>query len=255
MLPSTAKAALAAAALLALPGLHAQARRVVLQGVIDQPGAYVVPNDMTVVPSRGAGILITASGVDLDLAGANLMGPGGTRGTGIHVRGATGVTIRNGKFANLAFGVVVENSANVTVRSNQFRGEAIPPAAPPPETAIMVLQSRNVVVDDNQIFGTGLGIFVRGSRSQGNRIVNNTLTAGVGFAALGICYNPAPGDPGGPRGDVIEGNSINGYPVAIQMNPTSAYNVIKANFLFFTDKAVESPEANQDMDNVKVRLQ
>ena len=91
---------LCAAAALVPAGLYAQPRRVVLQGAINEPGQYVLPSDLQVVPSRGAGIMITASGVDLDMNGASLTGPGGVMGTGIHVRGASGVTIRNGKFAN-----------------------------------------------------------------------------------------------------------------------------------------------------------
>ncbi len=243
-----------AAALIAVPALMAQPIRIVLQGTIDQPGSYVLPSDMTVAPNRGAGILVTASGVDLDLGGHNIAGPGGIQGTGIHVRGAAGVSIRNGKFANLAFGVVVENSSNVNVIGNQFRGEGLAPAAPPPETAVMIVQSRNVVVDNNQIYSTGLGIFVRGGRSWGNRISNNTITAGMGLAALGICYNPAPGDALGPRGDLIYGNSITGFGTAIQMNSTSAANLIKGNYLFFIKMAIESPDANGDIDNVKIKL-
>lgn len=120
----------------------------------------------------------------------------------------------------------------------------------------MILQSRNVVVEDNLISGTGLGIFVRGGRSAGNRIVNNTLTAIPGaFAALGICYNPAPGDPMGPRGDLIQGNHIVGYPTAIQMNSTSAYNIIRQNTLVFSMEGVTGPAANTEMDNVKVKTQ
>lgn len=246
---------LLAAALLAGAALAAQPRRVVLQGVIDQPGNYILQGDLTADPTRGAGIQITASGVDLDLDGNNVTGLGGGRGTGIHVRGATGVSIRNGKLANLAFGVVVENSGNVTIRDCHFRGQGLTPAAPPPETAVMIMQSRNVVVENNAIYNVGLGIFVRGGRSGGNRIANNTITAGLGtFAALGICYNPTPSDPLGPRGDLIYGNVITGYPTSIQMNSTSAANLIKENSLFFTVAAVDTPAANTDMDNAKIKL-
>lgn len=248
--------ALLAAALLVPGALLAQPRRVVLQGVIDQPGNYVLPNDLNVSATRGAGIMITASGVDLDLSGSNIIGPGGLQGTGIHIRGAHGVTVHGGKLSGLAFGVIVENSSNVAVRNLNIRGEGLAPAAPPPEVAVMILQSRNVVVENNLISGTGLGIFVRGGRSVGNRIVNNTVTAIPGaFAALGICYNPAPGDPMGPRGDLIQGNHIVGYPTAIQMNSTSAYNIIRQNTLVFAMEGVTGPAANTEMDNVKVKTQ
>lgn len=243
---------LAAVALFIPAAMVAQPRRVVLQGVIDQPGSYSLPNDLTV--SRGAAILITASGVDLDLAGSNITGPGGTQGVGIHIRGAAGVSIRNGKLANLATGILVENSANVTIRGCHFRGEGIPPVSGPPETAVQIMQSRNVVVENNAVYNTGLGFFVRGGRSSGNRIANNTLTAAAGaFSALGICYNPTPNDAQGPRGDLIAGNLISGYPTSIQMNSTSAANVIKDNVLVFATEGVVTPTGNMDMNNVKVK--
>lgn len=253
-----ARHARALAAFLLIPAAalaQGQPRRISFQTVIDQPGTYVLTGDIQVQTIRGAGILITASGVDLDLAGNSIVGPGGGQGTGIHVRATSGVSVRNGKLANLAFGMVVENSSNVVARDLQFRGEGLTPAAPPPETAIMIVQSRNVVFEHNAIYNVGLGVFVRGGRSGGNRIANNTITAGIGtFAALGICYNPAPTDAQGPKGDLIYGNLITGYPVAIQMNSTSAANVIRENTLIFTRDGIDGPAANPELDNVEIRL-
>ena len=243
----------AAAALMLPAAAMAQPRRVVLQGAINEPGQYILPSDMQVVPSRGAGIMITASGVDLDLNGVNISGPGGIQGTGVHVRNASGVNIHNGKFSNLQIGITVENSSGVTIRDSQFRGEGLIPSAMP-ETAIMILQSRNVVVDNNSIYNTGLGIFVRGGRSFGNRISNNTITAGTGFAALGICYNPAPGDPLGPRGDLITNNLISNFPTSIQMNNTSAANVIRGNTVAYIVDGITTTPTNTEVDNIKSKL-
>ena len=53
---------------------------------------------------------------------------------------------------------------------------------------------------------TGLGIFVRGGMSTGNRIANNTITAGSN-GIFAICYNPTPDDPMGPRGRYDYGQS------------------------------------------------
>ncbi len=245
---------LCAAAVLMLPAAAlAQPRRVVLQGVINEPGQYILPSDLQVVPSRGAGIMITASGVDLDLNGANIVGPGGVQGTGIHVRNASGVTIHNGKFSSLQIGITVENSASVTIRDCQIRGDGLVPPEMP-ETGIMILQSRNVVVDNNSIYNTGLGIFVRGGRSFGNRISNNTITGGMGFAALGICYNPAPGDTRGPRGDLIINNLITNFPTSIQMNNTSAANVIKGNTVAYIVDGITTTPTNTEVDNIKSKL-
>ena len=129
----------------------------------------------------------------------------------------------------------VENSANVTIRDSQFRGEGLTPAEQP-ETAIMIVQSRNVVVTDNSIYRTGLGIFVCGGRSSGNRISANTITAGPGFAAPGICYNPTPTDSNSPRGDLISGNVITGYPTSLQFSPKSLSDVAMGNsFIYITE--------------------
>ncbi|MFN7924809.1 MAG: right-handed parallel beta-helix repeat-containing protein [Bryobacteraceae bacterium] len=251
---SNRRVSLLAAALMIPAGLTAQTRRPVIQGVIDTPGSYTLLSDIGVSPNRGPGILITASGVDLDLAGSNIVGPGGIQGTGIHVRGVSGVAIRNGKLANLAFGVIVEASSNVTVRDCHFRGEGLAPSAPPPETAVMIMQSRNVIVENNAISNTGLGIFVRGGRSGGNKIANNTITAGLGtFAALGICYNPTAADPQAPKGDLIQGNFVSGYPTSIQMNANSSANVIKGNTLVYGASAIDGLGSNVEMDNVKVK--
>ena len=93
-----------------------------------------------------------------------------------------------------------------------------------------------VVVTNNSIYSTGLGIFVRGGRSSGNRISDNTITAGTGFAALGICYNPTPSDSHGPRGDLISGNVITSYPTSLQFSPKSLSNVAMGNsFIYITE--------------------
>ncbi len=107
-------------------------------------------------------------------------------------------------------GAVVIDSANVTLEGLRIRGMAIAVSAPPPEIGIMLMRSRNVVVRGNQIYNDGLGIFVRGGASYGNRIEGNSIVASM-HGALGICYNPADNDPNGPKGDLVTGNIIRGY--------------------------------------------
>jgi len=222
-------------------------------GVIDAPGNYILTAEASLRAS-GAAILITASNVSLDLNGNTVMGPGGRTGTGIHIRGANGVRVTNGFVVNHSFGVIVENSNNVMINALQIRGEGLAVTAPPPETAIMIMQSRNVVVENNAIYNTGLGIFVRGGRSWGNRIANNTITGGTN-ALLGICYNPTDTDPAGPRGDLIQGNVISGFGVGIQMSQTSAANVTRDNFIAYRTMAVDFRNTtNMDSDNTKIQL-
>ena len=114
-------------------------------------------------------------------------------------------------------------------------------------------ESRNVVVEDNAIFETGLGIFVRGSESRGNRIANNTITAGEN-GLLGICYNPTPDDPIGPSGDLVEGNLATGFNLGIQTN-ASTNNVFRGNTLFFKSAGFEfNGNENEEIDNTLVML-
>ncbi len=230
-------------------------RRVPFSGVIDAPGNYVLQSDLRSFNNERAAITITADDVTVDLNGLALTGGGGKRGVGIRISGARGVRVSNGVISNTAFGVIVMNSANVVLTNLQIRGEGLPVTAPPPETGVMIVQSKNVVVEGNAIYNTGLGIFVRGGVSSGNRIANNTLSAGTN-GILGICYNPADNDANGPVGDLIYGNSISGFGVGIQASATSRYNVFKGNTVFFTGSmAVELlNDTNMDMDNTKVDL-
>lgn len=245
-----------ALSLLVAPALFAQGqtRPIASQTVIDSPGSYVLNRDIAYNPERGAGIMITASGVTLDLNGYEILGPGGLRGTAIRVLNAQGVTVKSGSVANSAFGVVVEGSANVRIAGLNIRGQGLMVTAPPPETGVMIVQSRNVVVEGNAIYNTGLGIFVRGGQSWGNRIANNTLTAGMN-GLLGICYNPAPSDPQGPVGDLITGNLITNYGVGLQFSATSRYNVARLNTVVFTSAAYDIQNATNIVeDNTSTQI-
>lgn len=222
--------------------------------VISEPGVYFVDRNLTATATSPA-IDITANNVTLDLNGYTIAGPRGKNGTGIRVRNVQSVTVRNGHVQNFAFAVMVASSANITIRDLSIRGEGLVITAPPPETAILIAQSRNVLVENNNIYNVGLGIFVRGGMSWGNRIVNNNITAGTN-GALGICYNPADGDPLSPRGDLIAGNHITNFSTGIQMAATSAYNVLKENTIAFRNLAIEDAGTfNRAVGNVDVRLQ
>lgn len=243
--------ALAGVTLIGQPG----PRHVPNSGIIDSPGSYALSDSRTLRAPDGVAILITASNVTVDLGGYSLMGPGGKMGTGIRIQGAQGVTVRNGNINDMAFGVVVNSSANVMLSGLNIRGEGLPVVALPPETGIMIAQSRNVVVEGNAIYNTGLGIFVRGSMSWGNRIANNTITANTN-GVLGICYNPTDSDPNGPRGDLIYKNVITGFATGFQASATSESNLVKENFIWYTTgMAVQllNP-SNVDMDNFKAQL-
>ncbi len=233
-----------------------EGRRLNIPAVITEPGLYQLPVDSF---STGSGIAIRvmASGVTIDMNGRQLQGPGNLTGTGIEVSGANGVTIRNGNIANFAIGVRVADSSNVTVTGLNIRAMNLVPTSGPPETAVMIAQSSAVVVRDNNISNTGLGIFVRGGNSRGNTIVNNSMTGGTN-GVIGICYNPTDTDLRGPRYDMMEGNLISGYRTGIQLVSSSGANAMRRNTIFHRGgTAIEGAADTGSLDegNVKIRIQ
>ncbi len=222
---------------------------------IDQPGSYALTNDLFVPGSVGVGIAITASDVTLDLGGHSITAPGNLSGAGVRITGAQNVTVRNGNIVNALMGAVVMNSANVRLEGLSIRATGLPPSAPPPEIGIMLVQTRNAVVTNNMIFNAALGIFVRGSRSFGNRIEGNTIT-GTTAGVFGICYNPADGDTSAPKGDLVTGNLIRGFPAAIQVSSRADYNVFTGNTLLYTEEGIiNANPTNIAKENTLVKLQ
>jgi hypothetical protein len=221
--------------------------------VIDSPGNYILIRDLMATATQTA-LIIRANNVTVDLNGNEISGPAMNTGTGILIDGATGVRLSNGFIRDLGFGVTVMNSNSVTLERLHITGRGIPVSAPPPEVGIMLVNSRSVTVRHNNLFGIGLGVFVRGPGSTGNHVYENTITASMN-GLLGVCYNPAPGASGGPRGDSVERNSISGFRFAIQVN-AGGPNVFKDNTLAYTVEAFEvaAGTMHQDVGNVKIRL-
>ena len=243
-------------ALLALAGtasLMAQSATVRLipsaYAIVDQSGSYMLSGGVF-AGRAGDAITISGNSVTLDLNGQEILCPGS--GVGIRINNAQNVIVRNGSISNCLMGIVVMNSANVKIENMSIRGMD----SAPPEAGMMVVQSRNVAILNNNIYNTALGLFIRGGRSFGNRIEGNNITAGGVNSALGICYNPTDTDRVGPQGDLIKGNVIRGFGIPISLNATSSYNVVQANTLFYKDSAFRSDnKTNLDMDNIKVLIQ
>lgn len=223
--------------------------------VIDEPGSYVLRSNILYNVAGGPAIAIRANGVSLDLNGFEVRGPGGKQGIAIMVDSARGVSIMNGNLADNAFGVVIQNSANVTIKDLRIRAQGLVVTALPPETGVMIVESRNVVVENNAIFNVGLGIFVRGGMSRGNRLANNTITAGTN-GVLGICYNPAPSDPESPKADFIVGNIVSGFDTGMSFKETSAYNIIRNNVIQYMTTGLEMLSTkNTEESNTVVMIQ
>ena len=152
--------------------------------MITRPGNYTLRRAMTARSDRPM-ITIAADDVTLDLSGLTLTGLGGKRGAGIVIEGRTNIAVRNGSLRNFGIAVHVTDSANVRLEGLRISGEDIPGL--PPETGILLVNTRAARVTGNLIHNTFLGLFVRGSGSSGkatqaNILVNNYL----GFFDSGI---------------------------------------------------------------------
>lgn len=202
------------------------------QVVITRPGSYQLLGGFQASDAAPA-IRIAAEGVSLDLGGFTVTGPGGKKGTGLLVEGASNVRVTNGAFAAFGIGVQVAGSTNVALSGLRIAGQDLGGTPPDIEIGVMILNSRGVVLESNTITRTFLGIFVRGAGSGGNRIEANTLAAGAN-GGLGICYNPAAGLTDGPQGDLVTRNLVSRYGKGIQTSPASTGNVFRDNVVAHT---------------------
>jgi hypothetical protein len=213
---------------------------------ITQPGVYVLGRDIRV--SSGDGIVITASGVTLDLNGRSVTTDARGTGRGIAIVGATGVEVKNGRVGGFMMNVQLMNSTNVTVRDLRITGAGLAPNNGPSEIGVVFVNSRGAFITRNTVTNVNLGMLIRGIQSTGNRISENTLVGGANPAnnLLGICYNPAPGADAavdGPRGDVIYNNHIARFGYAIAISEASAYNIFSENTLASFVGAFREPQA------------
>jgi parallel beta-helix repeat protein len=246
--------ALAAAVVLSAP-LTAQAQRL----TIDRPGVYVLQRNITV--NSGDGIVITASGVTLDLNGRTVATETPGTGRGIAISNAKGVVVKNGKIGPFAMNVFGDTIENCTLDSLQIVGNGLPPAGGPVEMGFALIASRGTVVSNNTVTSCNLGLIIRGAASGGNRIFNNSFVGSPTAAnnLLGLCWNPLAGgastDPG-PVGDLIYNNHISQYRTALSASAGSKNIVFRENVLTFTVAAFSgstfatASNNNVDSDNI-----
>ncbi len=197
---------------------------------INEPGSYVLRYDLMV--DRGDGLVVTASGVTIDLNGHQIGTRTNGNGRGILIDGASGVAIKNGRVGSFMANVMLLNSTNVIVQDLQIVGAGLAPSGGPSEIGINIINSRAALIKGNTISSVNLGIFVRGGNATGNRITENNITGGANPAhgLLGICYNPAPNaGTAGPRGDLIYNNHIARFGYAFAISEFSIYNIIRDN--------------------------
>lgn len=221
--------------------------------IITEPGSYVVRRGFS-LQGAGTAVVIRADSVTLDLNGHTLAGPGDKQGVGISVENATGVRIRGGVLAGFGTGVQVMGSTNVEIEKLQIAGNDLGGTPPNIEVGILILDSRGVVVRDNLVTNTFLGVFVRGA-SGGNRIALNTLTGGT-KGELGICYNPAAGKSDGPTGDLVYNNLISRWNRGIATSANSLHNIFRGNDVAYFEAGVDekTPGSNTFAANTLVQI-
>lgn len=212
--------------------------------VINQPGVYVLNRDIRV--GSGDAITINASNVTLDLNGRAVSTTSAGTGRGVFVNGGSGVVVKNGKVGSFNINVQADNATNLKVDHLQIVGANLPlpnpPGPPPAEIGILLVSVRGAKITNNLITGVGLGIFVRGPISGGNRISENTLVGGpdTSRSLLGMCWNPLPGMPGdapGPKGDLVYNNHVAQFMTGISFSAGTTGCIAKENTIVFTSAA------------------
>ena len=236
--------------------------------LIDKPGAYALANDMMV--AGGDAIMITASGVTLDLAGHNvgISNPG--QGRGIVVMGAKGVRVSNGIVGPFGVNVLLDNAENATVEGLQIQGAnlALPSgtqnAGDPrgtgggfAEVGMLLVDTRAAVVRNNTITSVAAGIFNRGGGAVGSRFEGNTITGGPTSAndVLAICFNPLPSEGAtGPSACIAEGNHVGHYKLGFAYQGVETGNISKNNTLAVWGDPYHFPDANaaNNMKNITI---
>ena len=223
---------------------------------ISRPGSYRLYRNHTV--ASGDAIVITASNVTLDLGGNQVSTNARGTGRGLVVQGAKGVRILGGRVSGFNANVAITDSENVKVDDVQIVGDGLAPNGGPTEIGVLLINSRACAIEHNTISSVNLGIFVRGGKSAGNRLLKNIVSGGPTAAnnLLGICYNPAPGggDPAGPRGDSIYNNHIVRFGYAVAVSAGSMYNMFNDNTLASFTGAFREPHFFQAQGGTNIAL-
>lgn len=222
----------------AAAGLGQDVHPIVAPAIISEPGSYVLMRVSRSVRGEMPAVIIRGRDITLDLNGQTLSGPETKMGVGISVENASSVAVRNGIVTGFQIGVQVLSSNNVRIEGVQIQGRDLGGAPPDVEIGVLLVNSRGVVVRDNTVSRTFLGVFVRGGGSGGNRIAGNTLT-GDQNGMLGICYNPAMGEGiAAPKGDFVYSNLISRFATGIALSTDTKSNIFRDNAIAYRQQAV-----------------
>ena len=169
----------------------------------------------------GNGLTVGADGVQIDLMGHSITGPGpASRNAGILIVGRTNVTISHGTIAQFRTGIFILNSNGVVVKDLAVvdSGAGVLSST---SDGIRVLFSRDVVLKHNEISGSGddgielrraTDVIVKGNVLEGNRAgvrFADGLSSGITIQHNEIVENHC-GVKGPTAGNVLTHNSFEG---------------------------------------------
>ena len=223
---------------------------------ISAPGVYVLQRNINVM--SGDGILITATGVTLDLNGRAVSTSAPGTGRGIAIMNAKGVVVKNGKVGPFAMNVFGDTIENCTLDGLQIVGNGLAPMGGPVEMGFALVAARGTVVSNNTVTSCNLGIIIRGGASGGNKVFGNSFVGSATAAnnLLALCWNPLAGgaatDPG-PVGDLVYNNHVSQYGTGMSASAGSKNIVFRENTISYFGAAFSAPTfataANNNVDS------
>ena len=167
----------------------------------------------------GPGLVIGADHVTVNLNGRTIAGSG--TGIGIDVSGVNGVTILGGTIRDFQTGIRSLNSAELTIKNNQFRGNV--------DGIDFQAGSRGSTIKENQFWSHRTrAIMLRADVTQ-NTIKDNIFTGDrVGILLNGGTYHTV-------KDNIVTGTTLAG----IRIGVTATGNVLKDNTLTLNPAAIE----------------
>lgn len=200
--------------------------------------------DSDIGPCPGNGLVVNGSSLILDLNGHRIFGTSGPTGAldsgvGVILNGASSVVVKNGTITDFDAGVAIVNGAD-----NELSG----------------LNLRDNIPADLPASDYGDGVTVRGSTSDNNRILNNTIVNNGPFAGISVFEGTVTDKV---TGTVIDGNTVQDNNVSSQTGgirlenwtweSTVSNNTVNGNALegiaLFADTELNTVAGNSVNDN------
>jgi Right handed beta helix region len=198
----------------------AQTAITLLPYVIKTPGLYVLDKSLTYSSPGFAAIIVNSGNVTIDLQGFSISNPGTVSSSiGIFAVNVGNVTVQNGSIVSFAEGIKFQSEGGSELTSELIQNVRFDHIK---NIAVVLLESRNSIVRNCQISGTGydlanvvihdavgIGINDRNSRG-GNQLIDNNIS---GAKQTGILLG---------SNDLSDGNFISNAPSGIISNDISS---------------------------------